>query len=604
MRRRDDGARARRFAKPRPLPGNAGRRLMRVAVAQFGVGADVDRNLAACLGALDDAARLRPDLIVFPEFCNHPSWYDDKAHCHAVSLELEGEFLQAIAAKVQAVGAHLVINCTLRRGGNLCTDTSLLYGPDGTLLGASDKQVLIGHENDFLGKAQQPGPVVETPLGRLGLYICMDGVIPETPRCLALRGAQLLCNSLSSFAPDEASLHVPARAAENKVFVAAANKVGPLIPEAILEPVSRQTGIPVRFLMGAGESQIVAPDGRTLARASRDRMEVVCADIEVAAADRKERPDGSDLFAWRRPRLYAPLAENPAGQRQKHGEGAESVRCALIQLAATGPDALAEAAQQVAAAFAGGARLAALPPLFFLPEQRVSAPAAALAASAEAIERLAAQCAPGCYAATSLVAGDPPQLCAVLIGSGEEAGAGRPELALRQGLLHRSERYAWSPLADAVEVADLGFARVAVLTSDDACLPEVFRLAALAGADTAIVPALPLERWEMRLGLLERSAENRLNLLAALQPGAFGASFAAALVKDFTVLTPWEERVFDGVLSKPLVTRAEAEAGMVEVAIHPRWAGNKEVSKGTDLLAGRPWRLLDPLCRDIQSEQP
>ena len=591
---------------------------MRVAVAQFGVDADVERNLAVCLGALDDAARLRPDLIVFPEFCNHPSWYDDKAHCHAVSLELEGEFLQAIAAKVRAVGAHLVINCTLRRGANLCTDTSLLYGPDGTLLGASDKQVLIGHENDFLGKAQQPGPVVETPLGRLGLYICMDGVIPETPRCLALRGAQLLCNSLSSFAPDEASLHIPARAAENKVFVAAANKVGPLIPEAILQPVSRQTGIPVRFLMGAGESQIVAPDGTTLARASRDRPEVVCADIEVAAADRKQRPDGSDLFAWRRPQLYAPLAEDPAGQR-RHCEGAQAVRCALIQLAATGPDALAEAEEQVAAAFAGGARLAALPPLFFLPDQRVSAPDAAAAASDEAIARLAAQCGPGRYAATSLVAGDPPQLCAVLIGSGEsaaqvrrqggaaaepspDAGAGRLELALRQGLLHRSERYAWSPLADAVEVADLGFARVAVLTSDDACLPEAFRLAALAGADTVIVPALPLERWEMQLGLLERSAENRVNLLAALQPGAFGASFATALVKDFTVLTPWEERVFDGVLSKPPVARAEAKAGITEVAIHPRWAGNKEVSKGTDLLAGRPWRLLDPLCRDAQGE--
>ena len=41
----------------------------------------------------------------------------------------------------------------------------------------------------------------------------------ETPRGLAVRGAQLLINSLNSFAFDEASLHIPVRAPENKVFV-------------------------------------------------------------------------------------------------------------------------------------------------------------------------------------------------------------------------------------------------------------------------------------------------------------------------------------------------------------------------------------------------
>ena len=391
---------------------------MRVAVAQFGVGADVDGNLAACLGALDDAARLRPDLAVLPEFCNHASWYEDQAHCYAVSLAMDGPFLQAVAAKARAIKAHVVINCTLRREGGACTGTSLLYGPDGALLGASDKQVLIGHENDFLRKAEQPGPIVETPLGRLALYACMDGVIFETPRCLALRGAQLLCNSLNSFAADEGSLHVPVRAAENKVFVAAANKVGPLIPEAILQQASRQTGIPVRFLMGAGESQIVAPDGEVLAKASKDREEVVHADIDVKAADRKQRPDGSSLFAWRRPRLYAALAEDPAGQRQG-GCGVESVPCALIQLAGTGAAAVEEAAARVAEAFADGARLAALPPLFFLPEQQVSTPEAAAEASAAMVGRLAAQCGAGRYAATTLVVGNPPQLCAALIGSKE-----------------------------------------------------------------------------------------------------------------------------------------------------------------------------------------
>ena len=607
---------------------------MRVAVAQFGVGADVGRNLAACLGALDDAARLGPDLVVLPEFCNHASWYEDQAHCYAVSLAIDGPFLQAVAAKARALRAHVVINCTLRRDGGQCTGTSLLYGPDGALLGVSDKQVLIGHENDFLRPAQQSGPIVETALGRLALYACMDGVIFETPRCLALRGAQVLCNSLNSFASDEGSLHVPVRAAENKAFVAAANKVGPLIPEAILEQASQRTGIPVRFLMGAGESQIVAPDGEVLAKASKEREELVFADIDPKAADRKQRPDGTDLFAWRRPKLYAALAEDPAGQQRSYA-GAESVRCALVQLAATGAEAVDEATARVAEAFAGGARLVALPPLFFLPEQQVSAPEAAAEASVKAIDQLAAQCGAGCYVATTLVAGNPPQLCVALIGSTalephagggvasakpstalSGAGPSHPSeahprgatgkqagLALLQGPLHRSERYAWSPLAERVEVADLGFARVAVLTSDDACVPEAFRLAALAGADTVIVPALPLERWEMHTGLLERSAENRVNLLAAAQPNELGASFATSLTEDFTVRTPWKTRAFDGLLSQPPVLRAGDGPGITYAEIHPRWAGNKVVSRGTDLLASRPWRLLDPICADGSRKQ-
>ena len=118
----------------------------------------------------------------------------------------------------------------------------------------------------------------------------------------------------------------------------------------------------------------------------------------------------------------------------------------------------------------------------------------------------------------------------------------------------------------------------------------------MAGADTVIVPAQPLERWELETGLLERSAENRVNLLVAAQPGDLGHSFCTSLTRDFTVLTPWTEREFDGLLSQPPVAVADAGPGITHMEIHPRWAENKVVSRGTDLLAGRPWHLLEPIC--------
>ena len=560
---------------------------MRVAVAQFGVGPDVDANLDTCLRMLDAAAAVAPDLVVLPEFCNHPSWYDDVDHCHAVAVDLDGAFLGRIAAQARSMRSWVVINCTVRREPPRCTGTSILFDDAGTVRGTTDKQVLMGHENEHLSKAREAGPIIDAPFGRVGLYACMDGVINETPRCLALRGAQLLCNSLNSFALDEGSLHVPVRAAENKAFVAAANKVGPLIPEEILGPVAQQTGIPERFLMGAGESQVVAPDGTVLAIASRDAEEFVHADIDLAQADGKRRPDGGNIFALRRPGLYAALGRDPAEQ-PLGPTGDEAVPCALVQLPDVGPNMVDAAVERVREAFAGGARMVALPPLFSLPNQEVADPHAAASEAPELIAGLAGACAPGQFVATTMVDGTPPQLCGVLVGVGG--------LVLRQGQLHASARHAWSGLSDTVDVADLGFAHVAVLTSDDACVPESFRLAVLAGADTVVVPAQPQERWEMETGLLERSAENRVNLLVATQPGAFGASFATALPKDFTLLTAWEARPFDGWLSCPPKVEAEPGPGITHVEIHPRWAENKVVSRGTDLVRGRPWRLLDPIC--------
>src|SRR5262245_9178162 len=127
---------------------------VRVAAVQFGAGTDVEANLATCLRMIDEAAQHHPDLMVLPEFANHASWYDDKDHCYRVSVPVEGDFLAAIADKAREHQCAIVINVTVQREDGSATGTSLLYGSDGTLLGQSDKQVLMGHENDFLRRAQ------------------------------------------------------------------------------------------------------------------------------------------------------------------------------------------------------------------------------------------------------------------------------------------------------------------------------------------------------------------------------------------------------------------------------------------------------------------
>ena len=519
---------------------------IRVAAAQFQIGNDVDANLETCLRMLRESAQHEPDLVVLPEFANHCSWYDDAAHCYDVSVEIDGPFLSAIADCAREIDAHVVINCTVRRENKKVTGTSLMYGPDGVLLGETNKQVLIGHENDFLERATEAGPIIETKLGKLGMYSCMDGVINETPRCLALRGAQILCNSLNSFAIDEGNLHIPVRAAENKVWVVAANKVGPLIPEAIVEPVSQAINIPAHMLDGAGDSQVVAPDGTVLALAGKGE-EIVFADIDPSLADDKSRPDGTDLFASRRPELYASLGDDPAGQSLDISGPEDVVAAAVTSI------------EQIAEAEAAGAKLICL--------------AADSPADVESVQ--------------AGIGGD--ALVAFARSDGSTCLVANDAVLIEQALLHSTNG------AESVAVADTEFGRIAVMSDRDAIFPETMRLASMQSVSTVLIPANLQENWEGRTGIVERAAENRVNIVCASALEGERSSLIASLQKDFTIMTEWKEREFDGLLSAPVVHRTDATTAPLVAAIHPAAASNKECSSNTHLIASRPWQLLHPI---------
>lgn len=567
---------------------------MRVAALQFGAGTDVPSNLATCLRMIDEAARHQPDLMVLPEFSNHASWYDNKQHCFDVSVALGGPFLKAIGDRARQHHCYIVVNVTLQRVspemGPYATGSSVLFDRNGAVLSVSDKQVLMGHENDFLERATAATSITAIDHGRVSLYACMDGVINETPRGLALSGAQVLCNSLNSFALDEANLHIPVRAAENKVFVVAAEKVAPLIPAFLLEPVSQATRIPAHFLHGAGESQIVAPDGRVLAKGPRTGEAIVVADIDPAEADNKRRPDGTDVFAARRPELYGPIGHPPAALGL--APGAAEVTAAVLQTRADGEDAIEEAAALVAQAARDGAKLIALPELFYIEGAAVRDVAAAEQAGARAVTAL--------QAALGGAGSDTVVVTSVVRG-GAHTGVmiSRDGVVLEQPQLHRVVRHAWSAPGDAARVIQLPWARVGIVVGDDAIYPETFRLLSLQGAEVVVTPLHLQEAWELALGLPERAAENRICLLAASRPTPVGAGAVMTLHKDFTIMTPWETRPFDGNISAPIVTLATGEPGITTAAIHPANAQNRFVSHRTDVVDGRPWHLVEAIVRTM-----
>jgi predicted amidohydrolase len=564
---------------------------IRVAAVQLGAGTDVEENLATCLRMIDKAAEQKPQLMVLPEFVNHCSWYDDNEHCYAVAVPLDGPFTSAIAAKAHEHECFIVINCTVRRRNNGVTSTNILFGPDGKRLADTDKQVLMGGENNWLERATELGAITDTAIAKLGMFSCMDGVMNETPRCVALRGAQIMCNTLNSFANDEGSLHIPVRAAENRAFVVAANKVGPMVPPGMAEGVAAKLKIAPERLDGAGESQIVAPDGTVLARAPESGEAVVVADIVVAEADLKLRPDDTHVFRNRRPDLYGPIAEEP--QARNYVAKADSLNVATYQPEADGCDAVVE----VVAALADlppDVRLIVLPELFDHVGGAVSDPATA----AEQAETTVA-------ALQTALAGSDRLIMTSIVEAADGGFAhtgvavGADGVVLRQRQLHACGRHPWaSVLGDTVATLDLDWGRLALVAGGDTIYPEAFRLAALQDVEVIAAPTAVLEPWENEFGLAERAAENRMTVVAGSRATESGVGMVAAPDKDFTLWTEWS-RPFNGDINHPNVTLANGAPGFTTALVDPSTAGNRTVTLKTDVVSSRPWTLLGPLVAPV-----
>ena len=524
-------------------------RPLRVAAAQFAVGTDVDANLATCVRMLDEAAAVGAKLVVLPEFCNHLSVYDSADDCRAVAMPLDGDWLGTLARRAAHHRMYATLAVTVPRAGGRVTVTSVLIDPDGRITATADKQMLMGNERAYLSAGERSNAVAGTAFGSVGLYACMDGVTFETPRALAVSGARLLCNSLNSFARDEASLHVPVRAAENGVWVAAANKVGSLLPPGRAEEFAAALGVPAEALEGAGESQIVDPDGTVVVKAPPTGEAVVVADIDLS----RSRPQRLER---RRPQVYVPLAGTGTGAPGPADVPSVTVACVpgAQQDAELTPGVL-QPPGLIGEAFSAGARLVVLPEL------------------------------------TPAPAGIPAGVLVVTTAKRDGQHVGQVwtagGLVHEQAQIHRCDRHPdVTRLGEGIGLYRTPFGDMAVIVGDDHRYPETIRLAAVAGAHLVAVCWQPEHRWECDLALVERAAENRVSLAACASPGLLAATMLLDPPAD-SLWNPRRSNPFDGTINTPVRTVAGTGDGLLIGTLHPARAANREVSKDTDLVGGR-----------------
>ncbi len=271
--------------------------MSRVAVAQIEPRlGEVERNLETCLSRLAEAAGAGAELIVLPE-CAIPGYmFDSAAEALEFAEEIPGPSTEALAEECRRLGIHVVCGL-LERDGDRLHNAAVLVGPNG-LIGTYRKTHL-----PYLGvdRFAVPGDglrVFDTPLGRIGLEICYDLRFPEATRTLALQGADIVAHPTAF--PVEARIQTElitvARAAENRIYLLTANRVG-----------KERRG---EF---CGWSQIVDPYGKRLAEAGATEEALLLADVDVALARDKDFVIPGEyelyLFGDRRPELYGALVD-------------------------------------------------------------------------------------------------------------------------------------------------------------------------------------------------------------------------------------------------------------------------------------------------------
>lgn len=275
--------------------------MVRVAIAQVAPEHSATaQNLEMIERSIAAAQAQAADIVVLPECAVTGYVYESLDEALRVADCIPGAVSERVANATARHGVYAVVGM-LERVGSRAHNVALLAGPSGIEGVYRKTHTLCLGVDRFTTPGDTPFVVHHLPIGRVGILICYDLRFPEPARLLALGGAQMILlptnwPATSAIQPD---VFTRARAAENRVFVLAADRVG------------EERG--VSFL---GRSQVIAPDGAVLAEASRHEEEMLVLDIDPGHADEKNVVVRSaehemDLFADRRPELYGPLVADP-----------------------------------------------------------------------------------------------------------------------------------------------------------------------------------------------------------------------------------------------------------------------------------------------------
>ncbi|MGZ0787195.1 N-carbamoylputrescine amidase [Pseudomonas sp. TKO26] len=280
-----------------------------VATTQMPCTWDLPGNLERAEQLVREAAARGAQVILLQELFATPYFCIEQQHQHLALAEeyAQSRVLQRFAALAGELGVVLPLSW-FERAGTAYFNSLSVADADGRLLGVYRKTHIpnaVGYqEKEYFSPGDTGFRVWDTAFGRLGIGICWDQWFPETARCLALQGAEVLLfptaigsepGSADLDSRDHWQMTMRGHAAANLLPVVAANRVGHEVA----------TSDPALHMDFYGSSFICDHKGRLLAEADRDSSGVLLQSLDLAAMAEERRTWG--IFRDRRPEMYGPL---------------------------------------------------------------------------------------------------------------------------------------------------------------------------------------------------------------------------------------------------------------------------------------------------------
>ena len=211
--------------------------MTRIALAQTTTSDDFAANLEAADRMVREAAENGAALLAFPEVFLYLGGYKGKLK---VAEPLDGAIVSRFREAAARNGMMLLLGSIHERipdDPSRVYNTSVLIGANGEVLASYRKLKLFDvalptmkiKESDSIAPGDAVPPVVDTPIGKLGLTICFDLRFSDLYLDLRRRGAEIVFIPSNFTAPTGAAhweVLIRARAVEGQFFVVAPAQTG------------------------------------------------------------------------------------------------------------------------------------------------------------------------------------------------------------------------------------------------------------------------------------------------------------------------------------------------------------------------------------------
>jgi predicted amidohydrolase len=246
-------------------------------------------NLVKAEQFIRRAALQEADAILFPEL--YLTGYSLGSRALEIAEPYDGPSIGRVAELAKRYSLVVMMGfAELSPNGKGAYDACFVVDGQGRLAGIYRKTHLYQAETHWFLPGEGPC-LLDFGLGPVGFLICYDLEFPETARDLALRGAKWIATSTGNMTPNQhlQNIVVQTRAAENRLWIALANRVG---CEGELN-----------FFGGSAVSD---PFGTLEIQAGQGEM-LLFADIDLNRANQARL--NADYLADRRPELYRRLTD-------------------------------------------------------------------------------------------------------------------------------------------------------------------------------------------------------------------------------------------------------------------------------------------------------